>query len=82
MDSRKTWCLILAGVLVVLGAVWFFLGPSGQATVEAIDQTASQATGHNAVNQGQALRQEVQAISTEQKDRLRGIGLDRGGESR
>ena len=82
MDSRKTWGCIIAGLLVVLGVIWFFLGPTGQATVEAIDQTASQATGKHAVDQGQALRQEAQAISTEQKDRLRGIGLDRSSQGR
>ena len=82
MENRKLWGVIVVALVAVLGAIWFFLGPSGQATVEAIDQTAQQATGKHAVDQGQALRGEVQAISTEQKDRLRGVGLDRTAGSR
>ena len=78
MDTRKLWSFVIVLVLVVLGSLWFFLGPTGKEAVQAIDHTADEVTGKRAVDQGVPLRQEVRAISTEQKDRLRGIGLDRG----
>ena len=82
MGTRKFWAIVIVVGLGALGALWFLLGPAGKESVEAIDHTADVLTGKRAVDQGQPLRREVEDISREQKDRLRGIGLDRGSESR
>jgi len=80
MGTRRLWIVIVA-VLAALGLCWFFLMPSGRKTVEAIDDTATEVTGKRAVDQGQPLRREVDDISAQQKDRLRGMRLDTGTEN-
>jgi len=76
---RKFWAVV---IVAVLGLAWFFLAPTGRKAVEAIDDTATEITGKRAVDQGQPLRRDVEDISAQQKDRLRGMGLGQGTEPR
>jgi hypothetical protein len=81
MGARKFWGTVIVVALVILGAAWFFLGPTGRETVEAVHHTSDELTGKRAVDQGIPLREEARSISTDQKERLRGLGLERGAES-
>jgi hypothetical protein len=83
MGTPKLWAFVIILVLAGAGVLWFLLGPTGQAAVQAIDDTSSEVTGKRALDQYQPMRQEAKTISREQKDRLQGIGLEGGtsGES-
>lgn len=82
MGTRKLWGIIIVVALAALGILGFFLCPTGREAVEAIDHTAGQVTGKRAVDLGEPLRREVKDISTDQKERLRRIGLSGATEGR